>query len=435
MWRTRPDRPVDNRKIAGVASGIARRYQIDPILARVGFVVLATIGGAGLVLYLLGWLLLAQEGDEAAPAESLLGRGSTSSSPGMPIALGALIVISTIIMLNNSTLTLVTGLALGGGALFLLHRQRPGDERQPTTTLGAAAADPGWRAWSASNMHATGTTTAGTAPPPPPSAEDTADYEPRTGSGSAPGPGSGTDTVHGGPPDWDPLGVAPFAWDLPDPGTGLAEREEEPPAEPARRSKVTPITLAAALVVLAIGILDGPGLSWGWLHLTGAVLAVLGAGLVVGAFVRGGRGLIWVAGPLAVLTLLAGLVLPPASAWQGAGNHMWTVSEVSQLREEYLLSTGRIDLDLSELTVPDGETVRTRVEVGMAGDARVLLPPELPVNVTCSVNLGNQSCLGTESNGTNLVERVSTVDTVDEPESGVLDLEVHIGMGTLEVVR
>ena len=41
------------------------------------------------------------------------------------------------------------------------------------------------------------------------------------------------------PPAWDPLGAAPFAWDLPEPGP-------VPAPAPQRRSRVTPVTLALA---------------------------------------------------------------------------------------------------------------------------------------------------------------------------------------------
>src|SRR5438270_13461210 len=57
MWDTRPARPRDDRQIAGVAAGIARRYDIDPVLVRVGFVV-AAFSGIGAALYVAGWILL-----------------------------------------------------------------------------------------------------------------------------------------------------------------------------------------------------------------------------------------------------------------------------------------------------------------------------------------------------------------------------------------
>ncbi|WP_162799216.1 PspC domain-containing protein [Nocardioides sp. 616] len=59
-------RPYD-RKIAGVAAGLARQFDVDPLVLRIAFVVLAFFGGAGLVLYGALWLLLPQDGATQAP--------------------------------------------------------------------------------------------------------------------------------------------------------------------------------------------------------------------------------------------------------------------------------------------------------------------------------------------------------------------------------
>lgn len=48
----------DDRWFAGVASGLAARFGIDPLIVRGIFVVLALLGGPGILLYLAGWLLL-----------------------------------------------------------------------------------------------------------------------------------------------------------------------------------------------------------------------------------------------------------------------------------------------------------------------------------------------------------------------------------------
>lgn len=53
-----------DRKIAGVAAGVARHFDIDPLLVRVGFVLLAFFGGGGLLLYGAGWLLIPDEGTD-----------------------------------------------------------------------------------------------------------------------------------------------------------------------------------------------------------------------------------------------------------------------------------------------------------------------------------------------------------------------------------
>lgn len=56
-----------DRKVAGVAGGLARHLNVDPLILRVAFVVLVFFGGAGLILYGACWLLLPEEGAERAP--------------------------------------------------------------------------------------------------------------------------------------------------------------------------------------------------------------------------------------------------------------------------------------------------------------------------------------------------------------------------------
>jgi phage shock protein PspC (stress-responsive transcriptional regulator) len=60
-------RPTDDRMIAGVCSGLARHFDIDPVIVRVAMVVLAFFGGAGLLLYVAGWVLVPEEGTTQAP--------------------------------------------------------------------------------------------------------------------------------------------------------------------------------------------------------------------------------------------------------------------------------------------------------------------------------------------------------------------------------
>ncbi|WP_415836828.1 PspC domain-containing protein, partial [Nocardioides marinus] len=51
-------RSSTDRKVAGVAGGLARHLDVDPVILRVAFVVLTFFGGAGLIAYAAGWLLL-----------------------------------------------------------------------------------------------------------------------------------------------------------------------------------------------------------------------------------------------------------------------------------------------------------------------------------------------------------------------------------------
>jgi phage shock protein PspC (stress-responsive transcriptional regulator) len=66
-------RPADDRMVAGVAAGIARYLGTDVTLVRILFVVLVFIGGAGLPLYLAGWLLMPEEGSSQSIASEFIG--------------------------------------------------------------------------------------------------------------------------------------------------------------------------------------------------------------------------------------------------------------------------------------------------------------------------------------------------------------------------
>ncbi len=50
-----------DRMIGGVAAGIARYLGVDLSIIRIGFVVLAIVGGLGIPLYLACWLLIPDE--------------------------------------------------------------------------------------------------------------------------------------------------------------------------------------------------------------------------------------------------------------------------------------------------------------------------------------------------------------------------------------
>ena len=63
-------RSRDDRVIAGVCGGIARYFNIDPVLVRVGAVALAFLGGAGLLAYLAAVLLIPNEGEGGQPPEA-----------------------------------------------------------------------------------------------------------------------------------------------------------------------------------------------------------------------------------------------------------------------------------------------------------------------------------------------------------------------------
>lgn len=56
-------RPKTDRIIAGVSSGLARYFGIDPIIIRALFVLLTISDGAGVLIYVIFWIVVPEEGD------------------------------------------------------------------------------------------------------------------------------------------------------------------------------------------------------------------------------------------------------------------------------------------------------------------------------------------------------------------------------------
>jgi phage shock protein C len=54
-------RSRSNRQIAGVCGGLAEYFNMDATLLRVLFIVLAVLGGSGIVLYLAMWIIVPRE--------------------------------------------------------------------------------------------------------------------------------------------------------------------------------------------------------------------------------------------------------------------------------------------------------------------------------------------------------------------------------------
>lgn len=169
LWRTRPVRV--RGPIAGVAAGFGERYGLRAHTVRAAFVVGTIFGGAGLGLYLLAWLVLRTPHAEVCPAAGLAGKGESHQPTGVTVMLVVAMVAAFATMGP-------LGVALGGSGLLAL-----------------AALIAGW--WILYLRQ-----------PTPPAG----DVSPNT-VGS-----------------WDPLGVSPLDWELP-------ETPSESRATPTRWSR------------------------------------------------------------------------------------------------------------------------------------------------------------------------------------------------------
>ncbi len=379
MWDTRPARPPDGRKLGGVAVAIARRYDIDPVIVRVAFAVTAFYG-VGLLLYLIGMVVLPD------------GRDGTVRRAPQAGALVGLAVVAFVgfgfFVGSDGGGVLLAAVALG--LLFLLHRSR-GSVGPPSTP-----------------------TTSTTSTPP-------------------------VSLVKGGqaPPSWDPLGAAPFAWDLPDPSPA-------PPPPPQRRPPVTAVTIglallaggATALLLLATGMLTPAGVP----VLLGVVLAVLGVGMLVGSFLRAGRGLVPVAVLVGILTW--GALAAPLDDLPGGGVGDIDVDPTTpaELAPTYLRTAGDIDLDLRglDLLVPAGgiaTPVRTEVVLGF-GDVTITVPEDADLTLDLSADAGSVRFDEDVREGMRPQLRATRDLGVDNVAEGrPLEITVRANAGQVEVLR
>lgn len=239
------------------------------------------------------------------------------------------------------------------------------------------------------------------------------------------------------PPNWDPLGAAPFAWDLPEPGP--APEDTPPPAPPARhRSRVGLVTTGAVLVALGLAALLQPYTN-GWLggaHVVGIVTGIVGLGLVAGAMTHSGR---WLVVPALILSLISvGLTMistrghVPDLNNGSTGDVSYRPTTLEQVRRNYNHGAGDTTLDLTRL--PNAGSVTTSIHLSI-GDLTVQVPADADVTVTCHAQVGDVSCLGQEEHGTNPSVPPTTDYGPDGPGGLRINLDASVGAGRVEVDR
>ncbi|MBF6327415.1 PspC domain-containing protein [Nocardia transvalensis] len=191
------------------------------------------------------------------------------------------------------------------------------------------------------------------------------------------------------PSGWDPLGVAPLAWHLPEPAPAAPVVPVPPPRRP--RSRLTPMVIGLAiLAAAAAGAVAAVGVEWMTPARIGAVaLAVVGLGLILGAFLRRGWGLLVVLAPLAGFVVLASMAGPVQFDRGAMGDHVWTPTTAADLASDYRVNMGDGTLDLRQLRLTENRMVNVD---GRMADFRVILPPSMRVDTTCTGNAADLDC-------------------------------------------
>ena len=123
-------RSRDDRMLAGVASGIAHRVRVDPIVIRIAFVVTAFAGGLGVLVYALLWLAV----PVAAPGQELALRHRPRRG-ALEVIAGSLILLGMLFLFRSVGFWLGDGLvwpALLAAIGIALLWQRASPERWAT---------------------------------------------------------------------------------------------------------------------------------------------------------------------------------------------------------------------------------------------------------------------------------------------------------------
>ncbi len=81
----RLERDTSNKMIAGVASGVANYFNLDPTIVRVLWAVTIVLGGFGLIVYVIMWIVVPEARtpaeSERAPAEEAEDSGTEQARP------------------------------------------------------------------------------------------------------------------------------------------------------------------------------------------------------------------------------------------------------------------------------------------------------------------------------------------------------------------
>ena len=67
-------RPRDGRMVAGVCAGIAAYLRLDVRLVRLAFGIFTVFYGLGILVYLVAWAVLPEEGEDSSILESFIHR-------------------------------------------------------------------------------------------------------------------------------------------------------------------------------------------------------------------------------------------------------------------------------------------------------------------------------------------------------------------------
>lgn len=391
-----------DKKVAGVAGGLARHLDVDPLILRVALVVLVFFGGAGLIVYAACWLLVPEDGDDRAPFNF--------DDRTRTVALVLAGVIAGLALVGDTMGGYGFPWPLTVVAIVVLLVVVLGDRDKPKPTAPPVPHTPpgGWQPGDTDTYAGTGQYVGQRQ-----EGWVTAPEEPAVGAPAAPTYTAPTYTA----------GQAPAYPAPPVPPT--ATWQPRPPQPRKRGPVLFWFTLAlAALGIGLLGIADLAGAQVSDSAYPALVLGICGVMLLVGAFY--GR-----AGGLIVVGLVAAVATAGATAsgrWDESV--VRTPDTAAQVQDRYEIGGGELILDLTQvadLDALDGRTIEVRAG---AGSVDVKVPAGLDVDVAANVGLGDAEVFGDRQDG-------AGVDVTGDHDGGLdapdIRLDIELGVGEIDV--
>lgn len=289
---------TNERWIAGVAGGVAHRFDLDPTLVRCVWVVLSLFAGVGLVLYGLAWALLPEESDGRIHLEEAL---SGRFNAGLAGAIGMTIIgmstfgsgfIPNWYVHEAGTAGIAAALWplfwLGLIVLAIVFLIRSAQNRSANRKAARGPRGPQpWQTYPAGAARAPGSRPGSQAGP----AGQAGGFAPAAGSTSAwdsstPGSGAPAFNQPAGGQSWQSRSYRQYP----------SYQQPPVPVRPARPRRPGPGS-SLSLAVLGLGLLTAAGVWYatvthhlgllqGQFILIGTLVALLGAGIVVSGLRR-----------------------------------------------------------------------------------------------------------------------------------------------------
>jgi phage shock protein PspC (stress-responsive transcriptional regulator) len=448
IWAIR--RSATDAKLAGLCGGVAQHWGVDPLLVRVGWVLLALSGGVGLVLYLAGWLLIPVEGKDKAPVENLFGESVRRWPRELWITF---VVIASLAMsmifgaLSPFTIgpTIVIAVIWYFGFYKGRHdKQSVTPPSSPAESLPAAPPPtvpqfveyPGpptpftqaAEAWQRRIEEHTRRITAATTPSP-----------------SAPAPAAAEQPAEWPRPAQPTLSHTPTEQQAPEHTAFLAEPDpvglyvESPRAVPiklsdtrsARRLRLVSLIMLG-VTLSGLGIAQALGVAIPLAGYLAAALLIIGLTLVAATWLGRARGLL----PLGVgLAIAAVLVTAAGPAFRipvaASSTHVYAnLAELPAAGDSQ--DFGELSVDLSQLAVTGDATYRAHVDVGQLD---VIVPRDANVVINYRADLGAVRAYGAEVQGGSDLGGQLTYPQPPQAGRHTLTLDLSVDAGNIEVQR